>query len=192
MRKSGTAELVTGLFSAGHPKCWEDMVFLKLDDFSPITGSVLAFFPTKFGSVLPFKTFSVTLFDFTCLVLETKYDPLSTYNLPAHTKSLREEDSSSSGRPCLMASRVMKFLSGRYFLTVRMSSMICSRILAVFSSPCSSIVYNNSHLKAALHLLNLTAQKHILYTFCKGTLPAKKSCAAVILTLQESRACNCG
>ena len=38
----------------------------KLDDFSPTIGSVFAFDPTKFGSVLSFTPFSLTLFDFTC------------------------------------------------------------------------------------------------------------------------------
>ena len=109
MRKSGTEELVTGVFGARNSEFWEVVVVLKLDDFSPTTGSVFAFCPTNFCSVLPFTTFPVTLFDFTCMVLETKYDLLSTYNLPAHTKSSREEENGSSVRPYLMASRVMNF-----------------------------------------------------------------------------------
>ena len=138
------------------------MVVSKLEDFSPTIGCVLAFRPTTFVSVSSFTPFSLTLFDFACLSLETKYDPLSTYNLPAHTKSSREEDSSSSVRPCLMASRVMNFLSGFFFLTVRMSSMIRPRIPTVFNSPCSSIVHNISHVKANSFQANqITHDRHL-------------------------------
>ena len=64
MRESGTVELMTGIFGAGHSGGWEGVVVSKLEDFSPTIGCVLAFRPTTFVSVSSFTPFSLTLFDF--------------------------------------------------------------------------------------------------------------------------------